>query len=94
MIQLHCIMCFDRSSKLVASLKTMADSAAGPEVSEASLDPCVILQAWKSSPTVMNRLIQGCLVFLPPETKKIKREHLGENVDLLGPMINNLGFLP
>ncbi|CAE7328630.1 unnamed protein product [Symbiodinium sp. KB8] len=69
----------------------MADSAAGPEVSEASLDPCVILQAWKSSPTVMNRLIQGCLVFLPPETKKIKREHLGENVDLLGPMINNLG---
>ncbi|CAE7345520.1 unnamed protein product [Symbiodinium microadriaticum] len=39
----------------------------------------------------MNRLIQGCLVFLPPETKKIKREHLGENVDLLGPMINNLG---
>ena len=70
----------------------MADSAAGP--SESSLEPCVVLQAWKSSPTVMNRLLQGMLVHLPPDTKKIKRDHLGENVDLLGPMINNVGFLP
>lgn len=70
----------------------MADSAAGPAAAEAPLEPCVILQAWKNSPAVMTRLLKGMLVHLPPDCKKIKREHLGENVDLLAPMINNLGF--
>ena len=72
----------------------MADSAAGPPVADASLDPCVILEAWKKSPIIMTRLMQGMLVHLPSDCKKIKRDHLGENVDLLAPMINNLGVLP
>ena len=72
----------------------MADSAAGPAPADASLDPCVILEAWKKSPIIMTRLMQGMLVHLQKKRKKIKRDHLGENVDLLGPMINNLGVLP
>lgn len=66
----------------------MADSAAEPEVK-----PCAVLSAWEGNKTVMNRLMQGCLVHLPPDTSKIKREHIAENVELLGPLIKNLGPL-
>ncbi|CAE7224527.1 unnamed protein product [Symbiodinium sp. CCMP2592] len=65
----------------------MADQAAEPEVK-----PCDVLSAWEKSKTVMNRLMQGCLVHLPPDTKKIKRDHLAENVELLGPLIKNVGL--
>ena len=54
---------------------------------------CPVLKAWQGSEQVMQRLMQGCVVYLPPSTKKIKREHLAENVDLLAPLLENLGPL-
>ena len=54
---------------------------------------CEVLKAWQKSETVMRRLTQGMLVHLPSDAKKIKREHLGENVDLLAPILENLGSL-
>ena len=78
----------DPSAEKLVDLNTMADEAAEPEVK-----PCPVLSAWEKSKTVMNRLMQGCLVHLPPDTKKIKRDHLAENVELLGPLIKNVGFL-
>ena len=64
----------------------MADSTQ-PEMT------CPVLRAWQKSPLVMNRLLQGRLVFMPAESKKFKREHLGENVDLLAPLIDAVGSL-
>lgn len=55
---------------------------------------CAVLQAWQKSQQVMNRMMQGCLVHLPADSKKIQRAQLGENVDLLGPLICELGPLP
>ena len=52
---------------------------------------CDVLKAWQQSETVMRRLTQGMLVHLPNDAKKIKREHLGENVDLLAPILQHLG---
>lgn len=54
---------------------------------------CEVLIAWRKSETVLRRLNQGMLVHLPNDAKKIKREHLGENVDLLAPVLEHLGSL-
>ncbi|CAE7794199.1 unnamed protein product [Symbiodinium sp. KB8] len=52
---------------------------------------CDVLKAWQNSEIVMRRLTQGMLVHLPNDAKKIKREHLGENVDLLAPILEHVG---
>lgn len=52
---------------------------------------CPVLLAWQASSVVMQRLLQGMVVHLPNNCQKIKRDHLGENVDLLAPIIENLG---
>ena len=54
---------------------------------------CPVMTAWHGSQIVMTRMMQGQVVHLPPQTQKIKREHLSENVDLLGPLLNHLGYL-
>ena len=66
-----------------------SSSAADPEP-----ETCAVLKAWQKSEQVMNRMMQGCLVHLPANCKKIQRVHLGENVDLLGPLLAELGPLP
>ena len=53
---------------------------------------CPVLLAWQGSVTVMNRMMQGQVVYLPPGATKLNREILSENVDLLGPLINQLGY--
>ena len=63
----------------------------GSETPGPSTDP--IIKAWQGSQLVMNRLLAGCLVQLPAGCKKIKREHLGENVELLAPILDKVGPL-
>ena len=67
----------------------MADSKEAPVHVE-----CPLISAWQKSQLVMNRLFQGKLVFLPSGDSKFKRSHLGENVDLLAPLIDQYGPLP
>ena len=69
----------------------MADSPAADPADDCT---CAVIRAWRKSEQVMGRMMQGCLVYLPGESKKIQRVHLGENVDLLGPLIAELGSLP
>ena len=74
----------------------MADSDAAAVESAAETTPnsaCPVLSLWHQSPIVMSRVTQTSLVQIPPKTVKIKREHLADNVDLLGPLINHLGAL-
>ena len=66
----------------------MANASEKPVVT-----PCPVLAAWQGSEQVMQRLMKGCVVFLPPDTKKIQREHLSENVDLLAPLLEHVGPL-
>ena len=70
--------------------ETMEDSSVAAPAEDCT---CAAIRAWRKSEQVMARMMQGSLVFLPAECKKIQREHLGENVDLLGPLIAELGSL-
>ena len=66
--------------------------AKAPETEQQShVVDCPVLMAWQASNVVMQRLLQGMLVNLPNGCLKIKREHLGESVDLLAPILENLG---
>ena len=65
--------------------------AAEPEPETSSSCDCEVLKAWQTSEVIMRRLNQSMIVYLPSDAKKIKREHLGENVDLLAPILQNLG---
>ena len=67
--------------------------AKAPEMEHPKPDvvDCPVLSAWQASDVVMHRLLRGMLVNLPSNCQKIKREHLGENVELLAPIIENLG---
>ena len=58
---------------------------------EPEVTSCDVLKAWQKSEVVMRRLNHAMLVHLPSDAKKIKREHLGENVDLLAPILEHLG---
>ena len=75
----------------------MADSTmANTETDDGENKPlasCPVLSAWQASPVVMSRLTQASLIQIPSKTLKFKRENLADNVDLLGPLINNLGSL-
>ena len=58
---------------------------------EPEVTSCDVLKAWQKSEVVMRRLNHAMLVHLPSDAKKTKREHLGENVDLLAPILEHLG---
>ena len=65
----------------------MAEAGDAPKIT------CPVITSWQSSQIVMGRMLGGKLVFLPADAGKFKREHLGENVDLLAPLIDQLGSL-
>ena len=68
-------------------------SVEADDESKSNLEACPILTEWQKSSVIMGRVTQTSLVQIPLKTLKIKREHLSDNVDLLGPLINNLGIL-
>ena len=63
------------------------------EAGDAQKISCPVITSWQSSQIVMGRMLGGKLVFLPADAGKFKREHLGENVELLAPLIDQLGSL-